>query len=147
MNKQEKYNEVAEAMEFKKWDNGKEGYIIRDTCTGDTKQLLMDIIYDERVGGESDLSYEIVAKACAVISEIELKDLKDWDIYENNEDEHASIYNTERLAYLNNWNEGEISDTFKEYNCELISNACAYWYDNMVNNTIEKIRAYILRHD
>ena len=136
-------NEVKKAMEFKKWDNGKEGYIISDSCTGDTKNELMRLIYDENIGGVSDLSYEIVAKATELFEDIE--NLEQLNEENENESEQASIYTAIRLSYLNNFNEQEISDILKEYNTTDISTACAIWYDNMVRQAYDELKAYILK--
>lgn len=136
---------IENAMQPMKWDNGKEGYIISDNCAEPVKDILMKQIYDNNIGGTHDLSYEICAKACEVISELDLNELDtEQNLYEF---ENSSIYNNERLAYLNNNNEQEIAEVMKEYGCESISQACAIWYDNQVRYTAETLLDYINNND
>lgn len=136
---------IENAMQPMKWDNGKEGYIISDNCAEPVKDILMTQIYDENIGGTHDLSFEICAKACDCITELDLNELDtEQNLYEF---ENSSIYNNERLAYLNNNNEQEIAEVMKEYGCESISQACAIWYDNQVRYTTETLLDYINNND
>lgn len=138
---------IANAMQPMKWDNGKEGYIISDNCAEPVKDILMEEIYSRNIGGTDDLSYEICAKACEVISELDLAidtdDLRQ-NLYDN---ELSNIYNYVRLSYLNTNNEDEIMSVLKEYQCEYISQACAIWYDQQVRYTAETLLDYINNND
>lgn len=146
MTKKQKLEEIKNnSMEFKKWDNGKEGYIIIDKCNEEIKNILMKLIYDENIGGCSDLSYEIVACACGLFDDIEtIKDLQEEG--DSCEAELSSVYTAERLSYLNLNNQGEITDIMEEWgNGTDIQTACAIWYDNMVRSAYEDIKAFILQ--
>ncbi len=84
-----------------------------------------------------DQDYEMFSTACEIVHEIHndsesmnLGDIEE-NIYEHCSD-IASPYNSDRLAYLNIWNDEEIADIFKQYNCTTISQACGIWYDNQV---------------
>ncbi len=144
----QKFDAIVNAMEFKKWDDGKEGYAMKeDFDKKENEEVyteLLRIIYDENVGGVHDLSYEIVCKATGVIEEIGLKDLHNDNAINEADNEHASVYTYPRLQYLNINNQQEITDTLKEYDCD-IQTACAIWYDNQVRDTAETLRAFILK--
>lgn len=144
MTPEEKKNAITSAMEFKKWDNGKEGYIISNTCDKELKDILLGIIYDENIGGTNDLSYEIAHRACGAIEDIELDDLKDDD-FDLNEavGEVANVYIWERLAYLNTKNQDEITEEMRSFDCD-IQTACAIWYNDIVLQAVETLRKYII---
>lgn len=105
-------------------------------------KLLFRKIWDDNVGGWTDLSYEICAKACELIADSDIKDLEGEDLFY--ESESASVYTSDRLGYLNNNNQGEISDKMKEYDSD-IQTACAVWYDDMVRNVALELRDYIMQ--
>ena len=148
MNKEQKLEAIEKAMEFT-GENPEKGtraniYIINEKCDDEVRKFLIDLMHDSNIGGTMDLNYEITAKACELFCDIEsIKDLED----EENacEAEVASVYTADRLAYLNNSNEVEISETMKEYDCEDISTGCAIWYDNMVRQAYEEIKNWILK--
>lgn len=102
----------------------------------------MKLIYDENIGGVQDLSYEIVAVASGLFDDIEnIKDLENEN--EECEAEQASVYTAERLSYINMNNQEEITQTLKDFDCD-IQKACAIWYDNMVRNAYQDLKAFIL---
>lgn len=90
-----------------------------------------------------DLDYAIFSDAIDAITESwnavdgDLELLQEW--IDDNQNEFASIYNADRLAYLNIWNDEEIATAFKEYDCDSVSMACACWYDNEVMGAIDII--------
>lgn len=64
------------------------------------------------------------------------------EIYEGASDS-ASVYTNERLAYLNNQNESDISDVMSEYGEHSIANACAIWYDRQVEQAAIIIKDWV----
>ena len=54
-------------------------------------------------------------------------------------DGSASVYTSERLAYLYPINQQEISDIMREYSLGDIATACAVWYDSMVAHACRAI--------
>ncbi len=86
-----------------------------------------------------DLDYEIFGRALDIVSEAYEGKAHDEgsdgrveeEIYDAASDS-ASVYTSDRLAYLDNQNEDEISKTMREYGETSIANACAIWYDRQV---------------
>jgi len=129
-------NEVVNAMETKERTPGDEStrfYCFKDNASQEIKDIFLEN-FEIR-----DLDYEIFSKACDEISEIDLRDLEGSEF----EGENASIYISDRLGYLNMWNEDEISSISHEIQ-GTISEACAYWYDEQVNSACNLLRAYII---
>lgn len=139
MTKQQKqrFEEINNAMTIKTRDDKTEFYCFSDKASETLKNLFLEH-YEVR-----DLDYQIFSKACDYISERELSEILSDD-FELIDGEFASYYYDERLSYLNIWNDEEISDYFKNYSCDSISMACAYWFDNQVNDAIYIIRDYII---
>ena len=74
------------------------------------------------------------------------------ELEEDNDDrfyemENASIWNDDRLGYLNINNEQEIADKMKELSLDSISTACAVWYDDMVRSVMLSLLDYINKND
>lgn len=140
MTTQNKIDLLGKAMELKKRDNGEEFYCFTDTAPEELRALFLDN-YEVR-----DLDYEIFSRAIDEIM-IDWTDSEgDIDNFERDvkgkiEDtqDFASIWTSERLAYLSVHNEDEIKDKMDEYGAESISNACAWWYDDQVKNAIDLI--------
>lgn len=150
--KQERLDAIANAMESKKRNDKEETtyYCISDTCEESLKDVLMHLIYDDNIGGCSDLSYEICAMACDIISEKTLTgDDRDslisdmLDLYAD-ADGTASVYTGVQLGYLNNMNESEISDIMKDESHNSIAQACASWYVQQVTSACESLKDYVL---
>lgn len=99
-----------------------------------------------------DLDYEIFGRALDVMSEIyadkpeRAEEGSDGEIeekiYERAPDS-ASPYTYTRLAYLDNQNEGEISDIMRDYSLDSIADACAVWYDQQVEKAAIIIKDWI----
>jgi len=140
-NTKTKYNAVINCMELQKRDNNDYFAIIKDNTEKDLKDLIINMIYDENIGGTTSQSYDILYDATQNIENFTIEELKDTDI-EDIQD-MASVYTYDRLAYINNNNEYEIYDILKEYNLDNINTACAIWYDTQVKNAMYKLRAYI----
>ncbi len=150
MNKQQRHEAIANAMELKKFSEDKEKYIIKDNCNEKVKNLLMKLIYDENIGGTSDLSYEICAMACDIIANKTLTGNDrdslvgdDLDLYAD-ADGTASVYTSTQLSYINNNNESEISAIIKDESHNSIAQACASWYVQMVHQACETLKDYVL---
>lgn len=86
-----------------------------------------------------DLDYAIFSRACDAVAETSLDDLADYEF----EGEFASVYTFDRLQYLDNNNQSEISEFVQNYKVD-IATACAIWYDEQVNRACGLIRDYIL---
>lgn len=146
MTTKQKIKNIELAMETRYRDKNKKDetafHCISDNCEPELKKVLMSIIYDENIGGQNNLSYDICYDACAFFDDITDKYYNNDDINGDeyiNEYEPSSIYTYDRLQYLNNNNQQEISDVMKEYSIDDIATACAIWYDNMVRQAISTI--------
>lgn len=140
----ERFDSIANAMEVKKRADGTEYHCISDTCEDGLKDVLMKLIYDDNIGGSSDLSYEICYQATAVLTDDVTEEQissEDFYIHEHIQD-IASVYTAIRLSYLNNNNQDEITDTLKEYSTD-IAGACAVWYENMIAQACNDIIDYV----
>lgn len=140
MNKKQlkRLNLIIDSIDSSKRDNDQVFYFIKPDTQKDIKDFLLEIVYNQNVGGSSDLSYEIIASAV---------DLLDEDTIETEEDyidnDSASVYTYDRLQYLNINNQDEITEVLKEFETD-IQNACAYWYDGEVKNVYYQLKDYIL---
>lgn len=138
----ERYESVCSAFVQKKRDDGTEFYCFADNAPEELKDLFLEH-YEVR-----DQDYEIMYDASSEIEDTELADIIKEDGNELfYEIESASVYNADRLSYLNIWNDDEISGIFKEYLCESISQACAMWYDRQVEEACNLLREYIIGSD
>ena len=143
-----KIKAISEAMEYTGENPEKDTraniYIIKPACDSEVKKVLMGLIYGENIGGSQDLSYQITARACDIVADLNEEDLKEDN--EGNVQEYcngvASVYIDERLEYLNNQNQHEITDELKSIDCD-IQEACAIWYDNMVFQACLKLISFI----
>lgn len=86
-----------------------------------------------------DLDYEIFSRACDDVAEVDLRDLEGSEFT----GDFASVYTFDRLQYLDNNNQDEISEYVKSYEVD-IATACAIWYDERVNSACGLIRDYVL---
>ncbi len=146
MNKEQKIASLANAMTCKTRDDGTEFYCFTDEAPQELRDLFLEH-YTIR-----DVDYETFSDACRVIEEVygEHTDkdgrFNDIDIeeaiYERSGD-RASVYTSERLGYLNMWNEYEVSDIMSEYSAKSIANACAIWYDKQVEEQAMIIKNWI----
>lgn len=99
-----------------------------------------------------DLDYEIFGRALDIVDEVygrkperSLEGSDDEiveEIYEAASDS-ASVYTHDRLAYLDNQNEDEISQKMREYGEHSIATACAIWYDSQVEQAAIIIKDWI----
>lgn len=136
----EKYNKVINA--YTTMQKGENTIHILDTDyikDMATQNAILDI--QRWLETEFEIGYEIMADACACISDVPYKDLSKVDFYET---ETSSIYTAVRLDYLSTHNEGEISELVKEYDCD-IQTACAIWYNNKVAEACNALIDYILK--
>lgn len=93
-----------------------------------------------------DIQYQIFSTACDIVHDIYESDDKDYEsiedrIYDSSPDS-GSIWNAERLAYLDVWNEEDIADIVREMSVS-ISGACAYWYDRQVEQAAIIINQWV----
>lgn len=146
MNKTEKIDAIAKAMRYtgdtpEKYMRANI-YVYADGIAEETKDILIEIQRHSGVGFE--LSYEIMASACNIVDEV----YSNADINQTDEELEedafdrtlgcASVYTGERLSWLSNWNQEEITDIMKEYSCD-IAGACAIWYDSQVRDMVGEL--------
>lgn len=146
-----RYNAVANAMTTK--ERGDETiHVYSEDLDEATREELMRIQCDS--GNSFEISHDIMADACAIIDGLtldgsgseSLTDEDALDLYAE-ADGSASVYTYTRLQYLDNNNEGEISDIMNDEGITDISDACAIWYDRQVESYAEQLREYILAGD
>jgi len=150
MNRPEKINAIANAMRHT-GDNPEKGmraniHVYADDIAKETEDILSEIQRHSDVGFE--LSYEIMASACNIVDEV----YSNADINQTDEEleddaneranDCASIYTGERLSWLSNWNQEEITQIMKEYSCD-IAGACAIWYDSQVRDMVGELINWI----
>lgn len=134
MNK-DKFALLDNAIELIKKDNGNEIYVLSSKLPEKEREELVSIAFNisETTQG-FDLPYEILNNAINFVSDMDMEN-QDW---RDNAIEFASVYNAERLSYLNIWNKDEISSIVGEYQTD-ISGACAIWYDERVIEAIQMV--------
>jgi len=143
MTKKEKIAVLAKAMQSRLARDGEstEWYFSPD-APEELKDLYLEH-YEVR-----DIDYETFSDACDLVSEAygDHPDATDDqitdDIYERASDT-ASVYTSDRLAYLNMWNEDEVSETMREYGMRSIADACAAWYDRQVEQQAIIIKDWV----
>ena len=149
MNQDEKLAFLGDAYKTKPVEDlHKEIVIINEALTPEQNEAINAIQFklnDET--GSFELDYEIMQSACSIVGDLTLEEVKksseEGNSYEL-ADNAASVYTGTRLAYLNIYNQDDISVKMKEYNCD-IATACAVWYEDMTALVIEMLIAYILQ--
>lgn len=144
MNKQEKIAVLPKCMTVSKRDDGSEYTHFTDEAPEELKDLFLEH-YNVK-----NLDYEIFSQACDIVAEV-YQDYPSIKIANNEATEEiyerasdcANIYTSERLAYLDNQNEDEISETMREYGEHSIATACAIWYDKQVEQAAFIIKDWI----
>lgn len=145
---QKTYKTLLDSVDKKERNEGKGdfySYIKTEDIPSDIKDFLINLIYsDDGIDcGDNNLAYNILYDATAFMSEYTLKEFLKLDIYDAMiKTEQASIYNGDRLGYLNINNEYDIKNILEEYQCESINQACAIYYDGKVKETVEKLQDY-----
>lgn len=139
MNKKD-YKILVDCLEQKERDDGEKFYCRKEGTPKHIETIMQDIMF-ENDNHDFDLDYEIMNDALNVLYDVDYKDLKDLDIYENSE-EYASVYTTTRISYLNMWTQDEISEVLKECECD-IQTACAIWYDRQVETILQELLTVI----
>lgn len=141
--KQERLDLLSRAYTVKKVDDEREQItVINDELPEEARNAIRDLQFklnDET--GSFELDYEIMSDACSLLSDIELADLEEADLYEH---ESASVYTSTRLGYLNSNNQGEIGDLMQEMGLSDIADGAAYWYDRQVTTAAEMLREWVL---
>ena len=138
---QTKQKELVEAMELKTRTDGTKFTAFKDTAPKELVDLFLKH-FEVR-----DTDYEIFSDACDIVGNLSDHTddkLADVDFYELATDT-ASVYTADRLSYLTPYNQYEITDKLKEFDCDDIQSACAVWYDSEVCRACELLRDYILQ--
>lgn len=148
MTKTEKLQALSIAMERSKRDGERENsyreyyYHFTDVSPEELKDLFLTH-YEVR-----DVDYETFDRAIDIVREVyadkpeATDDEATEDIYERASDS-ASVYTAERLAYLDIWNEEEVSQKMREYGEHSIATACALWYDSQVEQAAIIIKDWV----
>lgn len=139
MTKKEKIALLEKAYTVKKIGE-EEKIIISEDNTKEEQEVIKNLQFklNHEVGnGSFEMCYGIMDKACDIVGEISEEYTRMTEnvfLDEINERANgsASVYNADRLALLNIWNEDEIAEVMGEYSCKMISEACAIWYDKQV---------------
>jgi len=139
----EDYSILVSCIELAKRDDGTEFYRVKDGTPDHVAKIVSDVVFkaDEDIHSW-DLSYEIANDALNALYDVELDNLSEFDIYEQ-DSEHASIWTAARLEYLTMWNQDEIADKVRDYDCD-IATAAAMWYEEQVNYMVEAFKSAIL---
>lgn len=138
MTKDEKLAALKTCMAQSTRDDGTEYTHFTDTAPEELKSLYL-AHYEVRT-----LDYEIFADACDIVADVytEKKDRSENDIDNilgEQVNESASIWNADRLGYLNIWNEEEIKDLMSQ-GYDSISEACAAWYCREVSTATHLLK-------
>lgn len=143
MNYKTKLSQLEKAMEVKKRTDDTEYTCFTDEVPEELKNLFLEH-YNVK-----NLDYQIFSNAIDIY-------LEAW---ENNEDsptllidyiqenynDIGSVYTSDRLAYLDNSNQDEISEFVQNYKTD-IGNACAIWYNEQVQSAVSIIHDYVTKN-
>lgn len=140
MTKEEKIASLAHAMTTKKRPDETTFTCFSDTAPEELKNLFLDH-YAVR-----DIEYMIFADACDIMDTLlqvnnHRVDEIDTLIHDDTEDS-ASPMTADRLGYLYNWNQDEITKYVQTRKID-IATACAFWYDDQVQNACFIIKNWI----
>lgn len=149
MNKTEKIATLATAMTATTRDNGE----VFNHFTDKAPEKLRDLFL-EHYNGLNDLDFEIFRRAVDVVDNARVDAKKDDNSKVDEESvvdniytyasDRASIMTYDRLQYLNNNNEHEISEMMREYDIRSIADACAFWYDQQVEQAAIIINDWVM---
>jgi len=151
----ETYTMLLDSMDRKERNEGKEDYYTYIKLeSGELKDFLVNLVYsdDGIASGDNNLNYDVLYDAVAFLADndITLEKFIDMEVYEVMQelerDGFASIYTSVRLEYLNMFNESDIMSYMEEYGCSSISEACAVYYDNLVEQTIVQLQDYVVKN-
>lgn len=133
---EEKLELLSNSMTRSKRDDDTEYYHFTDNAPEELKDLYLEN-YEVR-----DIDYQIFSTAIDHIIETNNYLDASGDKFDrlaalSNEidegsSEFASVYTSDRLAYLNIWNQDEVTEMLKNYGLDDIATACAVWYDEQV---------------
>lgn len=142
MTKKEKIKSLATALTQSERDGEENFYHFTDDAPEELKDEFL------KHYNVDDLDYEMFSRAADIVAEVyedkpkATDDEATDDIYER-ASESASIMTYDRLQYLNNNTEGEISDIMHEYSERSIATACAIWYDKQVEEMAIIIKDWV----
>lgn len=158
MTKAEKIAVLDKAMTVSKRDDGTEYHHFTDDAPRELQDLYLEH-YEVR-----DDDYARFMRAIEIVADVfdedntsrvyheenhmELEGTEDdriTDAIYEEASESASIWNEERLSYLNIWNEEEISQEMRDTGEHSIAQACANWYDRQVEQAAIIIKDWVLK--
>lgn len=148
MIKDEKIAALATAMTATTRDNGE----VFNHFTKESPQELQDLYLKHY--GSDDLDFEIFNRALDVVDNARVDAKKDDNGKVDEENvvdniytyasDSASIMTYDRLQYLNNNNEQEISEMMRDFEMRSIADACAAWYDKQVEQAAIIINDWVM---
>ncbi len=139
-----KISQLGKSMEVKKRNDDTEFTCFTDEAPEDLKSLFLEH-YKVK-----DLDYQIFSKAIDTY-------LEAWennedsptlliDYIEENYNDFSSVYTTDRLSYLDIFNQSEITEFVQSYKVD-IADACAMWYDEQVKGAISIIHEWVINSE
>lgn len=143
MTKKEKIAALDGAITTSTRDNGDVFSHFSDSAPKELHDLFLEH-YEVR-----DNDYEIFGSACGILVDIYNDEAQETDgndftidaIYERSSDQ-ASVYTAVRLSYLDIGNQEDIGSWVRA-NYTDIADACAYWYDNQVEQAAFIINEWV----
>jgi hypothetical protein len=142
LTKQEKIAGLEKYMELSERADGTKFYYFTADAPNELRAIYMEKCEIR------DIDYETFNVALNIVSGI-MTDKPDATpnevedgIYERAGDS-ASVYTSDRLGYLNIWNESEVSDIHREGCAESIADACAVWYGQRVEELAMYVKDWI----
>ena len=134
---------LEKAMEVKTRADGTEFTCFSDTAPEDLKDLFLEH-YNVR-----DLDYKIFSNAIDIYIEAwnnnEGSPTLLMEYIQDNYNDIGSVYTSDRLEYIDAWNQDEISEFVQNYKCD-IPTGCAMWYDEQVQTAISSIHGYVTKN-
>lgn len=147
---EQKYNNVCKAYTSITKGDKDINVLNNDNQLSDEARLAISKIQVD-LNVSFDISYDIMADACSIISGKSL-DNNPEDRYSlfyeyldflADADSHANVYTAVQLSYLSVDNEDEISQIIKDEAITSIAQACAIWYSQKVAEACEALKEYI----
>lgn len=142
MNKEQKIISLANSMEVKERTDKTEFTCFSDNAPEELKAIFLSN-YEVR-----DTHYQIFSKACDIISELlqespELSGGQLEDDINERVENSFSVYTSDQLDLLDNWNNEEIAEIVKDHCTKDISTACAIWFDREVTSACHLINDWV----
>lgn len=127
------YEELLNALETRTRDSGEEFVCTKDDISIKTYNTIRDVAF-KLDNSDLDLTYDILQSALWAMDDMTLTEFKNCDVYELDAN-YSSVYNYQRLKYINIHNQDEIAETVRDMGQDIVT-AAAYWYDCKVTEAL-----------